>query len=131
MIKSIWKFFTGDIDTSGSPTAIISVPRFKRTRRCEPHCSHGGCLCCHRRWCEVDMKYHITDDGAGSGAFPLCEECWSSLTPETRLPYYRQLWDQWRGDLYQCRMGPKERMEELARIDARWPLIQTALADGK
>lgn len=25
------------------------------------------------------------------GCFPLCESCWSDLTPELRLPYYRIL----------------------------------------
>lgn len=34
----------------------------------------------------------------GSGCFPLCEHCWSRLTPKERLPYYRELWDDWNSD---------------------------------
>lgn len=30
--------------------------------------------------------------------FPLCEQCWNELTPETRIPYYRQLYDHWASD---------------------------------
>lgn len=28
--------------------------------------------------------------------FPLCEQCWSELTPQNRLPFYRVLFEQWR-----------------------------------
>ncbi len=30
-----------------------------------------------------------------SGCFPLCEGCWSKLTPETRLPYYERMVENW------------------------------------
>jgi hypothetical protein len=32
---------------------------------------------------------------SGSGCFPLCENCWSALTPPERLPYYEQLLVSW------------------------------------
>ena len=35
---------------------------------------------------------------ASSGMFPLCEQCWSDLTPAERLPYYRELNMMWARD---------------------------------
>lgn len=51
---------------------------------------YGHCRCCGRTWnvCEC----HPTQYDEGEACFPLCEECWSQLTPETRLPYYRTVW---------------------------------------
>jgi hypothetical protein len=43
------------------------------------------------------------DDGrrnVASGVFPLCETCWSELTPAERLPFYRQVFDKWNSDGY-------------------------------
>lgn len=31
----------------------------------------------------------------GMSMFPLCEGCWSKLTPKQRLPFYRELWDKY------------------------------------
>lgn len=50
----------------------------------------GGCVRCYSK-----KTYHITDYMEGRGCFPLCERCWSELTPEQRLPWYRKLWDVW------------------------------------
>lgn len=47
----------------------------------------------YRGW--VGVELHSTWYERGSGMFPLCEGCWAELTPETRLPYYRALWDRW------------------------------------
>ena len=54
---------------------------------------YGWCLRCKTSWkfCEG----HSTQYTEGSGCFPLCEQCWSDLTPTQRLRYYRQLYDQW------------------------------------
>ena len=32
------------------------------------------------------------------GCFPLCEDCWHSLTPSERLPYYEKMFGDRRGD---------------------------------
>jgi hypothetical protein len=47
---------------------------------------YGGCTRCGDTW---NWKAeHVTEFERGRGCFPLCEECWQSLTPEQRLPYY-------------------------------------------
>ena len=58
----------------------------------KPLTFYGTCGRCNRHWgiCE----YHVTHFSSSEGCFPLCEECWQELTPETRLPYYRELWEQ-------------------------------------
>lgn len=48
--------------------------------------------------------------GQMSGCFPLCERCWSNLTPETRLPYYEALIDKW------ITMGTSKSDDDLASI---------------
>lgn len=52
------------------------------------------CGRCCRPWSAV--KGHSTDIDDNSGMFPLCESCWSGLTPEARLPYYLDLVRTWK-----------------------------------
>lgn len=61
------------------------------TRRLSP--GMGSCYRCKTTWDFVHG--HTTNYGGGSGCFPLCEKCWEGLMPEQRLPYYRQLYDEW------------------------------------
>lgn len=57
----------------------------------------GSCFRCGRPW--KNIHGHNTAYGSkGFGCFPLCEDCWSELTPEERLPYYRALYDSWTPD---------------------------------
>ena len=59
-----------------------------------PASAFGSCYKCGASWKYVEG--HITDYGSeGMGCFPLCESCWMQLTPQERLPYYRQLWVKW------------------------------------
>lgn len=51
-----------------------------------------------------------TTYGQLSGCFPLCEGCWSKLTPETRIPYYELLIEQW------IAMGSEKSDDDLASI---------------
>jgi len=57
------------------------------------------CFRCETPWRFVhghDTPYAYDHQGAVTrSCFPLCEKCWAELTPEQRLPYYRQLWDVW------------------------------------
>ena len=53
----------------------------------------GWCLRCKTSWMMVEV--HSTHYATGRGCFPLCALCWGELTPETRLPYYRELWESW------------------------------------
>lgn len=48
-----------------------------------------------RFWGLVGVEEHSTNYKDGSGCFPLCEGCWTALSPQERLPYYRRLWDRW------------------------------------
>lgn len=77
------------------------------------HPGISGCYRCYRNW--MICQGHDTQFNARSAMFPLCEECWQELTPQTRLPYYRQLWDDW-NDSY-----PKD----------EWDAIEAAVREGK
>ncbi len=53
-------------------------------------CGHCGCT-----W--VFAKFHNTpyEYGEDNTCSTLCEACWRDLTPEQRLPYYRDLYKRW------------------------------------
>jgi hypothetical protein len=57
------------------------------------HPGYSGCKRCYRRW--AITKGHHTMYSDSRGCFPLCKDCWGELTPETRLPFYRQMYDGW------------------------------------
>lgn len=40
---------------------------------------------------------HVTKLGTNRGMYPLCEDCWSELSVEGRLPFYKQLLGRWDG----------------------------------
>jgi len=51
--------------------------------------------------CKTTWNYvhgHSTTYALGRACFPLCVKCWAELTPVDRLPYYRQLFDEWGRD---------------------------------
>lgn len=51
-------------------------------------------------WGLIGVQEHMTDYGEeGSGCFPLCEGCWSILTPSQRWPYYEALIERWKRDI--------------------------------
>lgn len=78
-----------------------------------PHYSY--CFRCYSPW--KFTKEHSTMFTEDDGCFPLCEKCWSQLTPQERLPYYCQLWDSWRKFGYR---DPNE-----------WDLIKKAVLEDK
>lgn len=43
-----------------------------------------------------------------SACFPLCENCWASLTPQQRLPYYRKMWNDWKQDAIAAKYEPRD-----------------------
>lgn len=55
---------------------------------------YGCCYRCGMPWSFTE--YHVTHYGNGHGCFPLCEACWSELTPEQRWPFYERLLHDWR-----------------------------------
>lgn len=58
--------------------------------------SFSQCRKCKTTW--LFVKPHVTVYKDGNGAFPLCEKCWSSLTPSQRTLYYNQLLNEWKSD---------------------------------
>lgn len=56
----------------------------------------GWCYRCLIPWKFCDG--HSTRYSASSGCFPLCENCWSELSAEQRLPFYEQLCNAWGSD---------------------------------
>ena len=83
--------------------------------------------CCYR--CRVTWKWvdgHNTNYSNGSGCFPLCEECWSELTPKDRLPFYDALVNEWiRQDLQYGHKVGREKYEQDRK------LIHAAVLAGK
>lgn len=59
-------------------------------------CGYGWCLRCKTPWNLVDD--HETYYDISNGCFPLCEKCWTELTPRGRLPFYRELIESWYKD---------------------------------
>jgi hypothetical protein len=59
----------------------------------------------------------------GGCCFPLCEECWSSMTPKQRLPYYERLWKDWETS------HKKEHLPPLDQAD--WESMKESVLAGK
>lgn len=77
---------------------------------------YGWCLRCETPW--LFVHYHLTPYGShGRGCLPLCEKCWTELTPAQRVPFYRDLIMSWRPG------------RALAR-DEEWALVKTAVLSG-
>lgn len=77
------------------------------------------CGRCHVSWRLTE--HHLTPYDEGGGCFPLCEWCWSRLTPAERRPYYERLMAHW---VSQCRSAReledvwKKRPSIIAAVDA-------------
>lgn len=66
--------------------------------------TYSSCFRCGRTWntCRnhsTPYSWHTPYPGGvkrpASACFPLCEDCWGELTRAQRLPYYRQMFDEW------------------------------------
>ena len=71
----------------------------------------GCCYSCGRPW--KFAKGHATPYSPSVSCFPLCEKCWERLTPQKRLPFYRELWESWNDP------------------DVKWEDIKKAVLEGK
>lgn len=88
-----------------SPTlASLLGPGYSRCRRCKTPWN----------W----VHYHVTDYSPGHGCLPLCEKCWIELTPEQRLPFYRNLIESWRFD------------DDELTLDETWNSVKAAVLSG-
>ncbi len=84
---------------------------------------YGGCYRCGGTWDYTEV--HMTYYSSVSGCFPLCESCWSELSPQERLPYYATLVGKWTsGDTG----TPLDR--RVSYLD-EWVAIKTAVLEGK
>ena len=64
---------------------------------------HPGFMWCQRCFRPHPVTtWHTTMYGTSSGMSPLCVPCYSMLTPEERLPYYKKLWIYWFKDYHPC-----------------------------
>lgn len=73
--------------------------------------NRGWCTRCGRAWDSVhghtthycvqqfggtcEAPFHDGGLSMHGGCFPMCQDCWSELKPEDRLPFYRILMDHW------------------------------------
>jgi hypothetical protein len=53
----------------------------------------GCCNRCGLKW--LWAKEHVVHWKPGQGSFPLCEHCWQHTTPDERVGFYRQHFDEW------------------------------------
>ncbi len=75
---------------------------------------YSWCFRCETPW--LFVKGHDTKYSPDRACFPLCEKCWGELTPDERLPYYRQLWEHWK---------------DVSSVDGKeWPAIEAAVLAG-
>lgn len=77
------------------------------------------CMRCETAWGAVDG--HSTPYNKTSGMFPLCKACWAELTPDSRLPFYRVLYEQW---AFQARLGGYP-------SNPHWSEIEAAVLAGR
>lgn len=75
-------------------------------------------------WGPIKNEHHSTPYGTnGSGwCFPLCETCWSALTPKERMPYYDALVNTW--------MSQALTTQEAVEYDKKRDLIYHAVMAG-
>ncbi len=107
--------------------------------------SHGACNRCEEPWCVVEghstmyaidtLGYDIFPNGdtipfavGGRGCFPLCDSCWAVLTPEKRLPFYKEMISDWHADAVEHGFWAPDYDKDL---DIQWKQIQVAVMDGK
>ena len=87
----------------------------------------SGCHRCGRDWneCERHCTPHVySPDGRAAGeCFPLCEECWSALSVEDRLPFYRELFNIWLSSGFPDQNGHS--------YDSVWNTIEENVLSGK
>lgn len=80
------------------PISRLLSPGYSECHRC---CTTWRFVKPHSTDYESHDTYFVDDTGKFKipavmklGINPLCEKCWSELTPEQRLPYYRQaIWN--------------------------------------
>ena len=100
----------------------MSIRRYLRNRRGRL-AGLGDCLRCHDTW---DWKpSHVTNYSQTSGCFPLCEECWTELTPDERLPYYALLAGLWIDEAQHY--GRQDWVQDYVTA---WPAIEAAVLAG-
>jgi hypothetical protein len=93
-----------------------------------PFSTYGSCYRCglSTRYM-FQHPFHSTPYTRARSCFPLCEPCWSKLTPAQRLPYYERLMDKWDEDQFtNYASGAVEQVESSQR-----DLVLAAVLKGK
>lgn len=76
---------------------------------------YSWCRRCETPW--LFVHHHDTTYRPGYGLIALCRKCWTELSPEQRLPFYRQVWEHW---------------QEIGRTDdEEWEAIKAAVLEGQ
>lgn len=90
---------------------------------------HGDCNRCELPWCAFEFEYHVTTySPEGHGVFPLCDSCWSILTPRDRLPFYKKMVSDWHREAVVFGFWTPVYDRDLA---AQWALIEIAVLEGR
>lgn len=72
---------------------------------------YSHCHCCGIAWPWTEN--HSTPLTQGTGMFPLCEWCWSHLTPDERVPFYLDLYTEWCWEAHEYNMAMDVTKEEV------------------
>lgn len=88
---------------------------------------YGECLRCHDSW--AWKPHHTTYYNLSTGCFPLCDECWLSLTPEQRLPFYAEMVADFCSGTYKGAFDKSS--EQIIEYLEDWPQIRDAVLAGK
>jgi hypothetical protein len=125
MIYGVWVDSRLEYETLGIPLGIAPPNRPDAVDNSPgvPESVLGSCGRCKVSWKWVEG--HLTLYSCGSACFPLCEKCWSDLTPEERVPYYRELFDKWRSDAIRFNS------DSSTYSDVLWQQILTAVLTEK
>lgn len=85
---------------------------------------YSACGRCGMPWSVT--KNHVTSITEIRGIFPLCENCWTYLTPQDRLPYYRKLYESWLITMPETLPDGSP-----AKLNETWEEIEAAVLAGK
>lgn len=114
-----------------SVTSWLKYHRFRKMRNAIGRAQgFGDCLRCGDTWNWAES--HSTPITDSRAMFPLCERCWSSLTPETRVRYYQDLWWRWLEDVEKplAWRDPQTLEKYKDQLFEDYPLIIAAVRNG-
>lgn len=123
LVRGVWVEQSLIYETHGIPMGLPPIGRNDVSDKVPgtPESVLGQCGNCKVSWKWVDG--HSTMFTQSSGCFPLCEKCWSELTPEQRLPFYRELFD--------SNIASARKYNYPPPPESEWELIKAAVLAGR